>query len=458
MADASIFAEYLKPVRSVQDYQNEYDKQKLNQLELAGAIRKNQQGEQDAADRNALQQLLRSGVNLDTPEGQAKAYGAAPGLVGPLLKQRAEIAAQTATAGMNTAHGKNFTQQTAASEYELAQKKRAQASNDVLSAASPDIAHQIINTYEQRGDFDPQTAQMIRQTVPQDPAQMPQWQLGMLRHLMTPKDNMESRAAHFGTQEGGDRSITTGFDKYTGAVIPGSGQTVVKAQSPDSVAREARALQIAQMQDARARETANTGKAPTLTTIIDPADPTKMITVDARTYNPTSRAGVIGVSGKEPGALKREEQATTGREQVSGIVSNLRDMYSQLNEGGGIVNSEKGALSNIPARLSATGVGQFSGQLVGTKNQKLRDTVEQQRPLLLNAIKNATGMSAKQMDSNAEMRLYLSAATDPTKDIAANMEALDNLEKLYGQSAKGGQVPKPAPNPSGKVVDFGSLK
>ena len=89
MADASIFAEYLKPVRSVQDYQNEYDKQKLNQLELAGAVRKNQQGEQDAADRNALQQLLRSGVSLDTPEGQAKAYSAAPGLVGPLLKQRA---------------------------------------------------------------------------------------------------------------------------------------------------------------------------------------------------------------------------------------------------------------------------------------------------------------------------------------------------------------------------------
>lgn len=186
-------------------------------------------------------------------------------------------------------------------------------------------------------------------------------------------------------------------------------------------------------------------QAPSLTTILDPADPTKMITVDARAWNPTTRAGLVGTSGKEPTAAKREDQASTGKEQVSGIVTNLRDMYSQLQTGGGIVDSNAGSLSNIPARLSSTGAGQFAGQLVGTKNQKLRDTIEQQRPLLLNAIKNATGMSAKQMDSNAELKLYLAAATDPTKDVAANMEALDNLERLFGQGAHGAPA-KPSGN------------
>lgn len=197
--------------------------------------------------------------------------------------------------------------------------------------------------------------------------------------------------------------------------------------------------------------------APSLTTIVDPRNPNQMITVDARSYNPSTGAGVVGVSGKEPTALKREEQKTTGQEQVSGIVANLRDMYSQLLAGGGIVSSDKSAVSNIPARLSATGAGQFGGQLIGTKNQKYRDTIEQQRPLLLNAIKNATGMSAKQMDSNAEMKLYLAAATDPTKDIQANMDALDNLERLYGQGAKNAPAkpaePKPAAPKPGTVVD-----
>lgn len=54
------------------------------------------------------------------------------------------------------------------------------------------------------------------------------------------------------------------------------------------------------------------------------------------------------------------------------------------------------------------------------------------RPLLLQAIMKATGMSAKQMDSNAELKLYLATATDPQKGLEANLEALDRIESLYG--------------------------
>jgi hypothetical protein len=43
----------------------------------------------------------------------------------------------------------------------------------------------------------------------------------------------------------------------------------------------------------------------------------------------------------------------------------------------------------------------------------------------------ATGMSAKQMDSNAELKLWLATATDPTLDVESNRKALDNIEKKY---------------------------
>lgn len=186
--------------------------------------------------------------------------------------------------------------------------------------------------------------------------------------------------------------------------------------------------------------------APSITTIVDPKNPDRMITIDARKYKGGDE-GVIGVSGKEPAAAKREEQQIQGRDQLESLTSNLRTYYNDLNKGSGIVNSENGALSNIPARLSSTGLGQFTGQLVGTKNQKIRDSIEQSRPLLLNAIKNATGMSAKQMDSNAEMKLWLATATDPTKDVQANMDALDNIEKyIYGN--KRGQAIQPKPSGS----------
>ncbi len=50
----------------------------------------------------------------------------------------------------------------------------------------------------------------------------------------------------------------------------------------------------------------------------------------------------------------------------------------------------------------------------------------------MQAIKEATGMSAQQMNSNVELQTFLRAATDPTLSIQANLEAINNLSKLYG--------------------------
>lgn len=131
-------------------------------------------------------------------------------------------------------------------------------------------------------------------------------------------------------------------------------------------------------------------------------------------------------------AIKQAEQVDSGRGTVNNIVAQLRDSYDQLEKGGGITNPESGAISNMGAGIASSGVGQTVGKLFGTQNQSLRNNIAQTRPLLLNAIKQATGMSAKQMDSNAELKMYLAAATDPTLDIKSNRQALDMLDKLYG--------------------------
>lgn len=170
-----------------------------------------------------------------------------------------------------------------------------------------------------------------------------------------------------------------------------------------------------------------------------------------------------------PADLKTQKQAETvdsGRSTVSGLVTTLRDYYDQLHMSGGITDPKAGLSTNLAAGIASSGPGQAIGRLVGTQNQSARNAIAQQRPLLLNAIKQATGMSAKQMDSNAELKLYLSAATDPTLDIEANRAALEQLDKLYGL---GGQAPKAEPpqrrasdrqrrstDQSG-VIDFNSL-
>jgi len=153
-------------------------------------------------------------------------------------------------------------------------------------------------------------------------------------------------------------------------------------------------------------------------------------------YRLTSDGNLEAIPGgpADAKAQKQAEQVDSGRGTVSSIVTQLRDSYDQLDKAGGITNPEAGGLSNLGAGVSSSAIGQAAGRLFGTQNQSLRNNIAQTRPLLLNAIKQATGMSAKQMDSNAELKMYLSAATDPTLDIKANRQALDMLDKLYGLS------------------------
>lgn len=155
-----------------------------------------------------------------------------------------------------------------------------------------------------------------------------------------------------------------------------------------------------------------------------------------------------------PADRKTNEQQA-GKETVDNVVASLRSSYDALNTGGGITSTEKGPLENVGAAISRTGLGQTVGGALGTRNQKERDSISQARPLLLQAIMKATGMSAKQMDSNAELKLYLATATDPTLSLQANREALDRIEQLYGSGAapiKDGTGSKPPAKPAAPAV------
>jgi hypothetical protein len=132
---------------------------------------------------------------------------------------------------------------------------------------------------------------------------------------------------------------------------------------------------------------------------------------------------------------KKEEKATTkaeAKQQLSDVVGQLKSSYDTLLEGGGITSTATGGRENIGAKMGTSAVGQFMGSALGTKNQEQRQIIEQTRPLLLNLIKEATGMSASQMNSNAEMQMYLKAATDPKLSYEANVKALQNLDKTFG--------------------------
>jgi len=182
--------------------------------------------------------------------------------------------------------------------------------------------------------------------------------------------------------------------------------------------------------------------APTITQIVDPTNPNQMITVDARRYQGggAGSAGVIGVGGKEPGAALRQNKVEAGKTQLADDLDNLRASFRTLNEMNAIPSTERGVMSNISSATAASGIGQMLGRATGTEAQVERDVINSARQRLVNSIKNATGMSAQQLNSNVELQTMLKSISDPGQSVQAALRIIDDIENAYVKGT--GELPK----------------
>lgn len=200
-----------------------------------------------------------------------------------------------------------------------------------------------------------------------------------------------------------------------------------------SLAQQANELQKLQLQTATELKKAEIGSRATT----------------AKQHDETLKAiAQMNADGKKDAAAakldtKQNEQAKAISD-TQGTIAILRDSYDQLDKGGGITNTDKSGLANVEAAVSSSAPGQMVGKMFGTKNQSARNTIDQSRPLLMANIMRAMGITAKQLDSNAELKLWLNAATDPTLDLQANRSALDHLESMIGSGASTHNAPIPS--------------
>jgi hypothetical protein len=178
-----------------------------------------------------------------------------------------------------------------------------------------------------------------------------------------------------------------------------------------------------------------------------------MITIDARRYQGggAGSPGVIGVAGKEPGAALRQNKTEAGKTQLADDLANLRASFDALDKMRAIPSTERNALSNVASGIAATGIGQRTGQLFGTEAQVERDVISSARMRLVNSIKNATGMSAQQLNSNVELQTMLKSISDPGQSVQAALRIIDDIEDAY---VKGdGKMLKRKPPPAAAGVD-----
>lgn len=128
----------------------------------------------------------------------------------------------------------------------------------------------------------------------------------------------------------------------------------------------------------------------------------------------------------------KTEQMGQAKKMVSGLLGELSGYYDDLSTKGAVVDTKKSGVANAAASVRASAPGQILGGIVGTEEQTVRDKIKQTSPMLMNAIRQATAMGARGLDSNTELKFYLQAVTDPAKSIQFNKAALKILDDAYG--------------------------
>jgi hypothetical protein len=115
-----------------------------------------------------------------------------------------------------------------------------------------------------------------------------------------------------------------------------------------------------------------------------------------------------------------------------------------LDKANAIPSEKRGGFANAMDYFGTSSLGREVQKMVGTTASKHMSEIINSRKLLATAIKNATGMSAQEMNSNVELKLTLDALTDPTQGIEAARSTLDTIEELYGAPRAAATAAPPA--------------
>lgn len=277
--------------------------------------------------------------------------------------------------------------------------------------AAPLNALELLQNYRQRDQMEAMRAQQMETTARMLPLQIEGAQMNMLAKRMAMEDDRAKKNALMDFGQTGNMNSLMAADPKTGIALRASNER--NALMRDQIASRER---IAQQRLNNPQQR--------------PAPPG---------YRFTPNGDLEAIPGG-PADLKAQADAqkkASGADDVDLALGTLRDSYDRLEKGGGITSTKNGPLANVLPSIASSGAGQAAGKLFGTENQSARNDIAMTRPALLGALMKATGMSAKQMDSNAELKLWLATATDPTLDVESNRRALANIERKYLGATKG---------------------
>jgi hypothetical protein len=158
--------------------------------------------------------------------------------------------------------------------------------------------------------------------------------------------------------------------------------------------------------------------------------------------------------------MKQEQKTKDQTGFKKGFEDTLNAMagyYDSLQSTGDMVSIDNSPIKNVKNYLASTDIGQVAGGALGTEAQSTRDKVNNLLPQLMLDIKNATGMSAKQLDSDKDVQFIRQSLTNPKVEYSAVKAALQNLKNKYGLPSQSNASPSPSPMASPTPMTFDDL-
>jgi hypothetical protein len=149
--------------------------------------------------------------------------------------------------------------------------------------------------------------------------------------------------------------------------------------------------------------------------------------------------------------VEAADKQVNGRRSVESALQSIDKIFDDLQASGGAISTENSMLDNLSNAAAARG-----GVLTaGTKNQALRNELKSKLPLVSAAVKNATGKSAQELNSNVELQMFMKALTDPdVMEYETAKKVLSSLSSEFGLGGlSGGKTVNPITAPSGQGGD-----
>jgi hypothetical protein len=168
------------------------------------------------------------------------------------------------------------------------------------------------------------------------------------------------------------------------------------------------------------------------------------------TFTPVTDAEgnpIMPYQAPSAGAAAADETRQNAAEGVRSTIDSMLGYYENLERMKGIVSTERGPAENIVASIGASLPGRVVGRTIGSREQTERDNIQTAIPMLVASLKDLTGMSAQQMNSNVELQLFLNTVSAPDQSIETVREAFARfgryVDSVSGSGAGGGPAADP---------------